>query len=398
MLTKIASSSKVTQVIPLRSAWNMISSYVIPEKANMLDVISALGNKVILIKDESGASTIPSAGINGIGNWDIRKGYKIRMAESTTLSVTGEKANPSGTSISLSSGWKIISYLCDNGNKPSEQFSNISSSLVLVKDQDGKSYIPSAGIDGIGCLKPGLGYQVRSQNAATFNYTCTGTCNPGISNDVVYSRNTDSDNNEDPFNSGNNATIVFTEALAKEYLQIGEEILAFNGQGLLCGRSIYIGNAFAFPVWGDDAETLDFTEGLLIGESMLFKIKELSGNLRNIKMDFKNQNNSYLIDEVFFVESLKRVEILDNKLDLLLYPNPSSNVVFIHTLSSSNIDDMELTIFNMQGNIINISGTLKYHGSNNTWSILTENIVSGVYIFNIKIGDIIYNKKVIIIK
>lgn len=398
MLTKIASSSKVTQVIPLRPAWNMISSYVIPEKLNMLDVISALGNKVILIKDESGASTIPSAGINGIGNWDVKKGYKIRMAESTSLSVTGEKANPSNTSISITAGWKIISYLCDNGNKPSEQFSSISNSLVLVKDQDGKSYIPSAGIDGIGCLKPGLGYQVRGQTAVTFNYTCTGSCNPGISHDVVYSRNTDDNNNEDPFNSGNNATIVFTEALAKEYLQIGEEIFAFNSQGLLCGRSNYIGNAFAFPIWGDDAETLDFTEGLKVGETINFKIKELGGNLRNVKMNFKDQNNSYSLDEVYFVGSLERIGNHEEEMDLILYPNPSSNSGHVQIICNKVFDDIDLTIYNMQGKVVNISNYLKYHDWNNSWSVSTENIDQGVYIFNIKIGDIVFNKKVIIIK
>lgn len=398
MLTKIATSSKVTQVIPLRSAWNMISSYVIPEKANMLDVIAALGNKVILIKDESGSSTIPSAGINGIGNWDVKKGYKIRMAESTTLSVTGEKANPFSTSLSLSNGWKIISYLCDNGNKPSEQFSNISNSLVLVKDQDGKSYIPSAGIDGIECMKPGLGYQVRGQGSATFNYTCTGACNPGISQEVVYTRNTENNYSGDPFNSGNNATIVFTEALAKEYLQIGEEILAFNSQGLLCGKAYYKGNAFAFPVWGDDDVTEDFVEGFITGETIYFKIKELSGKLRNLMMNFKNQNNSYIVDEVYFVGSLERIGNHEEETGLILYPNPSSSVVNLQIISDNNANDLDLAIFNVHGKIMNISDKIIHNESNSSWSIFTEGLDQGVYIFNIKIGNLIFNKKVIIIK
>ena len=107
---------------------------------------------------------------------------------------------------------------------------------------------------------------------------------------------------------------------------------------------------------------------------------------------------SYSLDEVYFVGSLERIGNHEEEMDLILYPNPSSNSGHVQIICNKVFDDIDLTIYNMQGKVVNISNYLKYHDWNNSWSVSTENIDQGVYIFNIKIGDIVFNKKVIIIK
>ena len=46
----------------------------------------------------------------------------------------------------------------------------ISSDVLIVKDINGASYIPSFGINSIGDLQPGQGYKIKMANSATLTY------------------------------------------------------------------------------------------------------------------------------------------------------------------------------------------------------------------------------------
>jgi len=394
-LIKLDASSSVTQVIPLRSGWNMISSYVMPEKPNMLEILAILGNKITLIKDEDGKSTIPSLGINGIGNWDIKKGYQVRVTENINLPIIGIKSNPATESISISDKWKIISYLCDNGNPPAQQFASINNSIALIKDQDGKTYIPSASIDNIKCMKPGLGYQVRGTANASFNYNCVGNCTPFKNDDIVHSRVKYNTENSEPFNTGNNATLVINEDISKDAFQIGDELKIYNSAGLLCGKGKYEGRAFTVAIWGDDLTTENFIDGLLEGEPFTSRIKDVDGKLWQVEVNFINDMKNYQVDGIYYVRSLTRKMIASNT-DILIYPNPSSSLINIQ-FDSQDVDDyLELKIFDVQGKLVKSYTPDKLSKMSDLWSISTIYFDPGVYIFKIIIGSKTYNKRVLI--
>ncbi|MBC7884996.1 MAG: T9SS type A sorting domain-containing protein, partial [Saprospiraceae bacterium] len=392
LLKSLKTSNKVTQIITLRQNWNTISSYVNPDNPDMLALLASLGNKVVLIKDEKGKSAIPSQGINDLGNWDVKKGYQIRMIESTTLSITGTKTEPSANPISVSSEWKIISNLCENGNSPASQWSSIASSIVIIKDQDGKSYIPSAMIDDLKCLKPGFGYHVRGINNASFTYNCSGNCNP-FHQEVVYSRSTEMPYNIEPLNSGNNATIVFTQQVCESFLLPEDIIYVFNSSGMLCGKWKYDGTAIGMPVWGDDLHTGDVIEGLLESEPMIFKIKSHDGRFYDMNIKFKDADNIYTRDGIYYAAHLEKVAEEKNQ-DILIYPNPTSQWVNVSFLSNEIPQNVEISIFDGQGKMVQ-----KFDSQNpetNDFSIPVQSLHSGVYLFRINLDNRKYYKKVLI--
>lgn len=395
LIKSLITSNKVIQIINLRQNWNTISAYVIPDSPNMIEILASLGNKVVLIKDENGEATVPAQGINKLGNWDVKKGYQIRVTENTTLSITGTKVNPSVNPIALTDKWKIISYLCDNGNSPSSQFGSVASSIVLVKDQDGKNYIPSQGADGLKCLKPGFGYHVRGINNSSFTYNCAGNCTP-LLEDMVYSRSTEVPYNTAPLNSGNNATLVFTKEICHSYLKPGHVLYALNSSGMVCGKWEYDGNPFGMPVWGDDMYTDDIVEGLSESESMIFKVKSLDGKMFNTDITFSDSDSRYTKDGIYYVSVIKKLDE-EMKNDIKVFPNPSSQWVNITYFSDEMPQNIEICIFDIYGKLVQ-----KFENQNisdiesQNLKIPVHSINSGVYLFRTKIDKQIYNNKILI--
>lgn len=395
MITSLKSSNRVTQNITLRPSWNLISSYVIPENPNILDVLSTIGNKVILIKDEKGTSASPSQGYNNLGNWDVKKGYQIKVTEATTLSISGTRAEPQNNSLSFSTSWQIISYLCDNGNTPKSQFSAVDSLIAQIKDQNGSSYIPSQGLDQLKCLKPGFGYQIRGLRNASFKYNCQGNCTP-LKDEVLYSRSSEAPYNNEVVNTGNNATIIFDKKICDIHLRPGDIIYAFNGNELLSGKWKFYNGPFAMPVWGDDAYTEDIVDGLEDFEQMNFRIKSADGKIYPVDIEFKDGDNKYIKDGIYLVSSLRKRDKPDFQ-QINLYPNPASDLMYLQYLADENPGLVEIFIMDISGRLINkISLRNVKLTEYGRFSIPISELSSGVYQFNIKIDGVEVNKKVII--
>lgn len=158
------------QHIEILPGWNLISSYIIPDSVDVLDVIKDISQDVILIKNGAGQAAIPSLGINSIGDWNVLEGYKVKSSGTGTLSIGCTQANPDSSSIPLSTGWTLISYLRDMPMDIGVATNNISPEVLLIKDGVGNSYIPSFGINTIGSMVPGKGYSIKMANPATLIY------------------------------------------------------------------------------------------------------------------------------------------------------------------------------------------------------------------------------------
>ena len=158
------------QHIPIIAGWNMISSYVEPENPNILDVITDISTDVLLIKNGLGLATIPTFGINGIGDWKITEGYKLKSANDVTLTMRCKHIYPSQTTINLPSGWNLISYLRKSAMDAATALDGITDNILLVKDVSGHTYIPSFSINGIGDFVPGQGYKIKMSAPDTLIY------------------------------------------------------------------------------------------------------------------------------------------------------------------------------------------------------------------------------------
>lgn len=158
-----------TQNISLSSGWNMISGYIIPDIPTMPSVFERIVSSIILVKNNAGQTYIPSLNINSIGNWDYRQGYKVKTSASTTLTLSCTQANPS-TPIVLDAGWNLTPYLRTTAMSITAALASLGSNIIMVKNNAGQTYIPSSGINTIGNMLPGQGYQIKLSAPATLVY------------------------------------------------------------------------------------------------------------------------------------------------------------------------------------------------------------------------------------
>ena len=157
-----------TQSIALKSGWNIISSYINPDNLSV-DQLFAGTQDLVMVKDEVGNAYIPSLGVDDIGTWQPSNGYQVYVGVAQTLTLQGTALEP-GTTIDLEAGWNLVAFYPRMPMDVSTAFSTIANQVVMVKDEVGNAYIPSLGVNDIGTLEPGNGYQVYVQEAVSFAY------------------------------------------------------------------------------------------------------------------------------------------------------------------------------------------------------------------------------------
>ena len=102
------------QSITLRSGWNIMSTYIVPQAPNMIDVMSPVVGDLVVMKDGDGDVYWPTFSYNGLGDISNTEGYQLKMSGDVTLEVFGEAVSPELTPLNIESGWRLVSYLRDN--------------------------------------------------------------------------------------------------------------------------------------------------------------------------------------------------------------------------------------------------------------------------------------------
>jgi hypothetical protein len=157
-----------SQNIPLTTGWNFISSFVSPTDA-LLDQVFSDANDLVIVKNEDGDVYNPSENENQIGKWKSSEGYLVYVGSDQTLTMSGSGVSAT-TSIELSDGWNVVPYYPRSSMTVASAFDSIRNDLVMVKDEQGNSYIPSMGINEIGDVVPGEGYEVYVTSPVTLTY------------------------------------------------------------------------------------------------------------------------------------------------------------------------------------------------------------------------------------
>jgi PKD repeat protein len=336
--------------IPLTAGWNIISSYVTPASPNMVDVFSSIQSKVVIVKDGAGNAYFPSIGVNNIGNWTTIKGYQVKVTENTTLSIAGQKVDPTATPIPLATGWQTIAYLRDSQSPPATQFGSIASSIIQVKNSLGQSYLPSLPPPGgsLTSLVPTQGYKVKASSPATLTYTANLV--PGDPIDERANGQPLRFFRLDGLNTGDNATIIIPSGAMENVMEPGDEIGFFTQDGILCGAAAYTGQVLVVTIWGDDLTTPNRKEGLSAGESFYAKIWRLNGLEESIyQLAMAEGEPNYLSDGIFTLRKLLENNAGEQHLpQIFVQPNPASDkvkLVFHHVHSS----DLLLTLYSQDG-------------------------------------------------
>jgi len=84
---------------------------------------------------------------------------------STSLSSMQLALDSWNTTIDLDAGWNMFGYGCPAPIDLVQAMSEHTDNIIILKDNNGKAYMPEFGFNGIGDLSPGLGYQIKVTEA-----------------------------------------------------------------------------------------------------------------------------------------------------------------------------------------------------------------------------------------
>lgn len=276
-LSSLRAVTSVSHSNALAQGWNMISSFVEPNPANLETVMAEVISKMVIMKNGRGQVFWPSLGINQIGSWNPRDGYQIFMQSGTPFTITGNQIVPEATPIALSQGWNLVSYLRNSEMNIDAALASLGNKLVIAKNNAGQVYWPALGINQIGAMMLGQGYLLYLSEAATLTYPGNGAAassgedapltriNPGTEAMKMelpqhYSATT--------VNTGINATVLIESSAFAD----GDEIAVQNENGKVVGSGVFKRGKALLTIWGDNEVTKNVTEGAVADEILSLKV------------------------------------------------------------------------------------------------------------------------------
>jgi hypothetical protein len=358
--------SGLVHTIYLQQGWNLVSTYIVPRSSRNLDTIMQdVKSKIVIMKNGSGQTYIPDFGLNFIGDWKITDGYSLYMTAADTLKIIGDPVAPENTPVIMSSGWKIVSYLRDNEMDCIDALESITDrgNLVIAKNGAGSSYIPQFGLNMIGNMKPGEGYQLYLSATDTLIYPENSS-----SERALHEFRQDSKFKPKFSNTGRNMTIL----LQNEKMEDGISVGAFTGEKCV-GSGVFAGGKAAVTVWGDNLMT-EKADGAKDFEEIEFRMKENSGN-EKVMDAFVISSLSGNQRAVFRENDFLIADVMPQKV-LKISPNPFTAeflVEFPEFIESGTVE-----IYSSDGKLVreirNVSGTSV---------VCSGNYVSGAYFLKV---------------
>lgn len=164
----VVTSSIISQTLYIPAGWSGISSNLIPQNTIVGNILQPILNDLIVLQNMNGVF-YPEMGINTIGLWDYKQGYKIKTNAETQLNITGWQ-NEQQT-LDLIAGWNLIPIMSNLNQNIELLFSGLPQNGLLVKEVAGTSlYWPEMNINTLLELEPGKAYFVKIVNPATIYF------------------------------------------------------------------------------------------------------------------------------------------------------------------------------------------------------------------------------------
>lgn len=269
ILASIVGSPLVRQVIHLVRGENMISTYLRPEEEGLELLLAPIRPRMLAIRDGVGGIFMPDSSLNSIGTWNTLHGYRLHMLAPDSLIITGTEVEPRTTPIGLDRGWNLIAYLRSSPSSVDAALAGIMNDLVIVKGNSGDVFWPGAGVNTLGTLKPGEGYQVFVGQSGTLVYP---------ENELPPPSALTAGTSPEPrgvlrldLSAGSNATLLIESG----DLHDGDEVRVTAGN-LQVGKSTASSGKVLIAVWGDNPLTAA-KEGASDGEALVVTVRAKSG-------------------------------------------------------------------------------------------------------------------------
>jgi hypothetical protein len=239
--------------IYLNPGWNTNSSYVIPELKAFDFLVD--WSKFLFIKsieNEEGNTYIVEKKNTNYPAFDIRKGYKVFAEKAGNLTLQGSVVKPTFYPILIENGSQIIPYYSFLSRPVTEVLAPIINEIKLIKDNEGRVFIPELGINHLRQLNPGQGYFIQVKKKVQFTYPddyVSGMMPPRTQHNPLLDT-LEYFKLKNIINTGNNSTIAIR--YSSQYLKKGDEIGLFANDTLLFGAiKVDTGN-LAITAWGNN--------------------------------------------------------------------------------------------------------------------------------------------------
>ena len=269
------------------------------------------------------------------------------MTTDVTLSVSGALV-ASDFTIDLNAGWGMIGYLHETCFNASDMMTNLSE-LIIIKDDYGNVYWPAYGLNSMGDMCPGEGYQLKTSEEASFQYPSGGRFGFGefatVEKPVYYKA---------ALNTGNNMTIGLPTTAWEVMPAIGDEIAAYDESDKLIGSTTFNGDHIALTVWGDDLTT-DAKDGLATGERVTFKLWNSDTNTEStlVVTKWDAGSDAYTVDGISIASNitLSGATSADTYKLYQNVPNPFNGTTTIKFYVPENVE-VTIGVYNMLGEYV----------------------------------------------
>jgi len=384
------------EIILPGSAWSIISSYIIPQEAELEEMLADIETTMLLMKDVESSLYFPGVGINDIEEWDVLRGYKIYMLEEDVLTVQGLRVNPTTTPVPIVSGWNIIAYLRSTPMSIVTVFEDIVEDILLVKNSEAQLYFPELGINTIVDMEPTQGYSVYSFNDVNLYYPANSS--PRVSSGsltptakVLLPEITRTGNGS--------ASFVSIDPIFD-----GNEIGAYTTDGRLVGSGMINEGICPISIWGDNDAT-ELVDGAKTNEPIIFKMLEAKTgeifdiNLRNIESLINNslmEEYYYSQEGIHYAKAYMTEAGTESQITLGNSPNPFADVTYIKYFLPERTD-VTLEIYSMDGRQIFSQKVNDQPKGSYSVPFNAEMVHSGMYLIklNTEYGQYISNMSIV---
>ena len=160
-LSSLVANTSEIHTINLVQGWSIFSTYINPTDPSIDFLMNSIVSEVIIVKNGVGSVYYPQFGVNLIGNISIGEAYQIKTNSAQILEIEGVSVVPENTAVNLPLGWSILGYLRNNSAPIATMLNTISPNIEIVKNGLGQVYYPQYGVNLIGNMNPGEGYQIK---------------------------------------------------------------------------------------------------------------------------------------------------------------------------------------------------------------------------------------------
>ena len=171
----------LTQTYNLESGFQFISSQILLENPDMMEVVSEiLTDDLLFIRNSEGMMLrkIGPNWVNGIGDWIETEGYLIKYNGTGQFSISGEIISPT-TPINLQTGFQFVSYLPVYEMDAMDAFASIiGENLLFIRNSEGEMLqkIGPNWVNGIGNSSPGKAYLIKMNSNDVLIYPASFPC------------------------------------------------------------------------------------------------------------------------------------------------------------------------------------------------------------------------------